>query len=91
MAIRLMKKIDGKWYEEGVFTEKYQSQLLSAYRSVAQYADDVRLETVSDLIRCGECAHLYVKGMGGFCPYMNGTLTTLDYCSKAKRKERTDD
>lgn len=88
MKIRLMKKVEGEWYKDGEFSEKYFEQLVRAYDQASRYADDVKIEIIdNDRVTCGECAHLYVRGMQGFCPYVNGGLNADDYCSRAKRKE----
>lgn len=92
MKIRLMKKIEGEWYEDGNFSEQYFEQLVRAYDQARGYADEVKIEIIdTDKITCGDCAHLYVKGMQGFCPYMNGWINVNDYCSRAMRKEADDE
>ena len=45
---------------------------------------------VAEVVRCRDCRHRYPKDFEMRCPYHQGPVAPMDYCSSGERKENED-
>lgn len=86
-----MTREDAIWWVNHLFEirkeEYFNKGMLQDAREVDKARQIVIYALQTEVVRCGECRHKYMKDFDMFCPYMVGIIKPNMHCSYGERRE----